>query len=136
MKPEAPGLLRTIVQGLPASVTVLAIAFGLGVLVFPLHGGLPLLPRCLFHFAGWLSAFPLHWLWLRWRDADPDSAVLAALGGPTLRFFSFFLITGIVFAVNGELIWPAAVLYVLTVGTFLCFQVVTVAYRKYPGLGP
>lgn len=114
----------------------MSIAFSFGSLIFPLGGGLPLVSRCLFHVVGFLSTFPLHWIWLRWRDADPDSAILAALGGPTLRFFGFFLITGIVFAIDRDLVWPAAVLYVITVGTFLCFQVVTVAYRKYPGLGP
>jgi hypothetical protein len=131
-----PGIFAVVLRGSPAALVVLFLAFGFGSLFFPLQGTLPFAPRCLFHVAGLLSTFPLHWLWIRLRDADPDSAVLTALGGPTLRFFGFFLITGIVFAVDRELIWPAAVLYAITVGTFLCFQVVTVAYRKYPGLGP
>ncbi|MCR9144259.1 MAG: hypothetical protein NXI24_18580 [bacterium] len=126
----------SIIRHIVASFAVLGIAVAAGLYFFPLNGALPPGPRCLFHLAGFLSTFPLHWLWTRLRDADPDSAVLVALGGPTLRFFGFFLMTGIVFAIDRELIWPAAVLYVLTVGTFLCFQVVTVARRNYPGLGP
>lgn len=128
--------MRGVVSHAIAAFGVMGIAFWFGTLLFPMGDTLPIVPRLLLHVAGFLVTFPLHWIWLRTVERSPDSALAAALGGPTLRFIGFFVLVAALYAGDRELVWPGAVLYSITIGTFLCFQVVTQARRKYPGLGP
>ena len=112
------------------------LSIGLGYAFFP--PGRAVAPewfRFATHALALLVSFPLYWYWQRLHASRPEAALPAALGGPTLRFIAFFVYCGVVFVLARSWLWSGVVQYATTIGTFLCFQVVTQAYRKYPGPG-
>lgn len=105
---------------------------------FPVEGGLPSLVRGLAIGLALLCSVPVHWLWLwRMRSAVTQSQATApGLIGAPLRLFGLMLLCLAMALTNRDYVWPAAVIYVVTAGTFLCFQVVTAARHQNGGGGP
>ena len=121
-----------------ALLLLTGLAVGASHWFFPAAGGLPPIVRGLAVGLALLCSFPPHWLWLlRMRSVDMRSrATTPGLIGAPLRRFGLMLLCRAMALTSRDYVWPAAVIYVVTAGTFLCFQVVTAARHQNGGGGP
>lgn len=84
------------------------------------------------HFYASLFLYGPHWMQAYYRERRPRSGVHWVLGGSTLRVFALIALLLWLFATQRP-VAAGVVLYVVTIGTFLCFQVVMETLRPYHG---
>ncbi len=84
------------------------------------------------HFYASLFSYGPHWMQRYHRRRRPEHGLKWVLLGSTLRLFALVILL-VWLVVTARPVAAGVVLFVITIGTFLCFQVVTEARRKYRG---